>query len=237
VARETGRFARAIALFDESLTLAQTRADTRNVAIALNYLGAVARDQDDRSRATRLFSQSVTLLRSTGDTKSLASALVNLGDSLREDTRAEALLAEGLALFRALGDPWGTAHALQRLAERWQEHDGDTRILQTYLESLTLYRILTNMIGTIECLEGIAEICAGVQPVEHAILLVAVAAAVRAERGMPVPPGRRVRYERLLVRLRTRCDENAFAAAWEWGQAMPLDRVVADLLEGHRLRS
>jgi predicted ATPase len=233
VARETGRFARTIALFDESLTLAQTRGDTRNLAIALNYLGAVARDQDDPSRATRLFSQSVTLLRSAGDTKSLAAALINLGESLRDETRGEALLDEGLALFRGLGDPWGTAHALQRLAERWQERGGDTHTLQCYLESLTLYRTLTNMIGTIECLEGIAEIYSGAQPVEYAIRVVAVAAAVRAERGMPVPPGRRTRYDRLLARLRTRCDASAFAAAWEWGQATPLDRVVADLLASH----
>jgi hypothetical protein len=54
---------------------------------------------------------------------------------------------------------------------------------------------------------------------------------VREQRGIPLPPRERAELERELTRVQAVLSEKDFAAAWAEGQAMPLDRVIAEALE------
>jgi hypothetical protein len=48
--------------------------------------------------------------------------------------------------------------------------------------------------------------------------------------GAPLLPSERALYERTVVAARSALGEDAFAAAWEHGQALPLEQAIAEAL-------
>jgi len=104
-AREQGDYAEAMALFSESLTLAEQHGDQSVVADALYGLGIVVYVQRDYARSRSLIEQSLALRRALGDLRGTAHSLNILGllawraDQNRERARtfyeaAQNLLAE-----------------------------------------------------------------------------------------------------------------------------------------------
>ena len=67
------------------------------------------------------------------------------------------------------------------------------------------------------------------QPARAARLLGATAAR-REAMGAPLPPIERPAVEKAIERARTALGEDAFAAAWAGGQALPLERAVSEAL-------
>jgi non-specific serine/threonine protein kinase len=118
LARVLRDYARANALFEESLALRRAAGDAAGVANSLNNLGIVAQWQDDLDRAELLLAEALSIAREAKADAEVASALNNLGVVARfrgDHDSAEGLFEESLALYRALGDKRYVAGALNNL--------------------------------------------------------------------------------------------------------------------------
>ncbi|MFQ5795916.1 MAG: tetratricopeptide repeat protein [Candidatus Bipolaricaulia bacterium] len=104
-------------------------------------------------------------------------------------------------------------------------HQGDyERAVRFFKDSLTLSQELGNKRRIARGLEGLAAVaCANRQP-EQAARLFGAAEALREAIGIPLPPSECADYDRDVAAVRAGLDEDAFAAAWAEGRAMPWSR-------------
>jgi len=112
VAREQGRYARAVELHAESLAVAEAAGDRWAVASAHSYLAFVSWLQRDFARASREARTALAMFRELGDVEGAAWSLISLGTVARysgEAERAAALLAESRALSEGIGFREGIA--------------------------------------------------------------------------------------------------------------------------------
>ncbi|HZS92103.1 MAG TPA: tetratricopeptide repeat protein [Chloroflexota bacterium] len=110
---------RGRARLEEALARWRELGDDWGVAQVLNFLGDLARSQDDVAGATARYEESLASLRRQGLTGTVPSLLHNLGYmALRQgdSRRALRLFRESLALFRDQGDQRGIADCLDGLA-------------------------------------------------------------------------------------------------------------------------
>lgn len=112
-------YAHAESLLDRALVLAQGQADARLAAMALQYLGSLARERGRCQAAIALHTEAAAAFRALGDRQSVArsSNLVGLASWLdgRLD-EAAAAAREALAYFDARGDCEGSTWARLNLA-------------------------------------------------------------------------------------------------------------------------
>jgi predicted ATPase/Tfp pilus assembly protein PilF len=138
-------YARAIALYEESLTLRRALGDKRGIAIVLNNLGLLARDRNDYAIARARLEEALAVLRDIGDQRSVAGILNNLGmleHSQEQFARARALYEESLELRRQMGDKRGIIQSLNNLGLE-ALHQGDAARAQVFFEeNLVLSRKL-----------------------------------------------------------------------------------------------
>ncbi len=146
-----GEYARAAALFEQSIGLHRQGDDRQAVARALTDLGGVVRDWGDRARSVALLEESLGLYRSLGDRDGIAHALVNLGYAVYlagDLRRAEPLLAESVELCRALEDEAGLVYSLRMLGLLLAERGLTARATVVVEESLMLSRTIGDHGGT-----------------------------------------------------------------------------------------
>ena len=82
------------------------------------------------------------------------------------------------------------------------------------------------------CLEGLARVAVAQGKMERAARLCGVAAAVREDKGWPPPPAKRAEIDRTVAAAHGALGEEAFAAAWARGHALPLEEAIKDKLLG-----
>jgi non-specific serine/threonine protein kinase len=102
-------------------------------------------------------------------------------------------------------------------------------------ESLTRRRDLGERPGIAECLDGLAAVAAQgdrQQDARRAARLLGAADALRAEIGAPLAPGEQPRRAAVARSASARLGRKPFAAAWETGKALGLDRAIAEALAG-----
>jgi hypothetical protein len=81
--------------------------------------------------------------------------------------------------------------------------------------------------GMAENLEGLAAVAAAQAQPERAARLFGAAEALRTAVGAPRPHAERAEHERHFAAARAALGEEAFAAAWGAGRAMPLEAAVS----------
>jgi non-specific serine/threonine protein kinase len=122
-----GDYRAAQSFFAESLALQRQLEDERGVAFALNNLGRTQHELGE-GEATANLTEAVTLFRKLGEKQLYAFTLSNLAHvalTHGETDRALGLLSEeSIPKLREIGDRWGTAHALEILADAYG-HKGD----------------------------------------------------------------------------------------------------------------
>jgi len=233
VACDQGGYKQAIVLFEESLALRRDSADAWGTANALNALGIIALDQGDYERAEALLSDSLALKRACGDTQGIATALTNLGGvalDVGDDPRAVVLLEESVALKQELGDPWSLAISVMNLAHVARKQRAWEQAITLYRRSLALYWGVGHKVGVAMALEYLAGCsCMRGQP-RRAGRLLGAAATLRTAIGVPILLPDRADHERALAVTRGALGNDAFAAAWTGGQALALERVMAEAL-------
>jgi non-specific serine/threonine protein kinase len=231
-----GDGARAMALFEECLSLPPDQTDQRNIAGALGGLGLVLFDRGDHAGSTVRLEASLALYRQLGDHLGIARALGMLGlIALLQSSLgpARALLEESLALHRGLGKEPAVANALVNLA--WVAYfEGDygrARLLVE--ESLALFRDLGGRAGCAECLLLMAGLALAQGHAERAARLGAAAEALRTAVGASLlsSPAVSAQMRRGLNACRSALGEEAFAVAWAAGLALTLEQAIAYALD------
>jgi ATP/maltotriose-dependent transcriptional regulator MalT len=107
VAQFQGRYARATALYEESLALRRARGDERGAAASLMQLGHIALTLEQLPRARALLTEARALLPPRGSwTGALVCTLLgHVALAAGAAERAEALCGESARLFAAIGNP------------------------------------------------------------------------------------------------------------------------------------
>jgi len=234
LARLQGDYGAAQALYEESLTIFRELEDEQGIAYSLRGLGWAAHDQGDCAAARALYEESLALFREPGDKQGIADVLWRLGSVARDQRdygAARALLEESLALFGELGDKQGIAVSLGGLGDlaRDQGDYGTARTL--FEESLALFREIGLKLHIEEDLERLAAVAVAQAQSERAARLFGAAERLREAMGAALPPVHRAEHDRCVAAARAALAEEAFAAAWAEGMAMPLEEAVHCALE------
>jgi tetratricopeptide (TPR) repeat protein len=119
-------YPRAVALYEEALTILRSLGERQLIASALNNLAEIADKLGDHARALALYDESLALFRALGRLAGVATVLGNMGEIACDqgDTRrATELLHESLRLAWQTRRPRTIAYVLEGLAEvAWAEH-------------------------------------------------------------------------------------------------------------------
>ena len=145
--------------------------------------------------------------------------------------RANVHYAEGLALRQELGDRRGSATGLSNLAAAAQGQNDYTRAETLYRQSLVLHQSVKYMMGIVVCLAGLAGVAASQGHRERAVRLAGAADRVLQAAGIHLDQFGQGYYDRSIAAARALLSDDAFAAAYAAGQAMPLDEAIAEALD------
>jgi tetratricopeptide (TPR) repeat protein len=144
--------------------------------------------------------------------------------------RATTLLEESLALYRSVKNVWGIVGTLAALGSVACEAGEYARASGLYEESLELGRRVGLKHTILPCLEGLARVAVAQVRMERAARLCGTAAALREDVGWPLPPAKRAERDRTVAAVRRSLGEEAFAAVWARGHALPLEEAIKDTL-------
>jgi predicted ATPase/transcriptional regulator with XRE-family HTH domain len=225
-----GNFDAATGHYEQGLAVMRALAHSWGISYMLNFLGLTAQLAGDSARATALLEESLALSRHLHDIRGMAFTLLNLGRAAHEqgdDARAAALLEESLELSAELGNKEYVATCLSYLALLARLRAEYRHAVLLYRESLHLLLELGHRESLAVGLEGLAGAVQGEGHPEHAVRLLAAAAALRDAIGAPLPPAQRPYYEQTLAEVRAQLAPLAYAAAWAEGSTLSLSGVVA----------
>jgi predicted ATPase/DNA-binding CsgD family transcriptional regulator len=110
-----GKYGVAHAMLEEALVLAREAGDTYRVAIALDYVGDLARCEEKYAKAQTSYEDSIALLKEIGATRDLAALLHNLGHTylhLGNIERAHSLFLESMAAHQSQQNVPGVVECL-----------------------------------------------------------------------------------------------------------------------------
>ena len=219
----------ARSLFVESLEILKQLDDQEATAWSLYNLSQVSLYLQDLHAARSFAEEALELNRSVGDERGVAWSLSNRADVARAQDDWQAARSDyedGLGIFRRLGDDRGIASVLADLAElaRLQGREREARDLLR--ESLESCQALEDRTGIARVFERLAVLLAGEDP-GRAIRLASAAARLREELGTPLPPASREGLRTALESARESLGKSAAAHAWEEGERLSTETIVA----------
>jgi predicted ATPase/DNA-binding CsgD family transcriptional regulator len=228
-----GEYPPARTLLDEGLAIARRRGDLRQTALLLHNLGDVDHEQGVDAPATPLFEEALAMFRQAGDGWGIAHSLNTLGDvawARGDHAAARTGYAEALAAGRAIGNPQEVAWSLLGLGHA-DIRRGDTGAARAALaESLVVRRQVGNRQEIAESLEGLAMLAIAGGHAERAARLFGAAGALRQVGGSPAAHARRATLAEAVAAARGVLGEEAFAAAYRAGAALPPDQAMIEAL-------
>jgi len=231
VAREQGRYARAMELHAESLSIAEETGDRWAVASAHGYLGFACWLQARFERAAEECTVALRMFRELDDVEGIAWSLLSLGTigRLREDgEQAAVLLQESRSLAERIGFREGMAWSLEQLGLLAADR-GDPSAAALLRTSLEIHHDLRDRWRTCSVLEDLAAIALADGNAEQAARLLAAAEAMRATIGTVIAPCERAQHEATMTGARAALGDESFVAAWRQGRQAPIDDLQADL--------
>ncbi|HEX6818167.1 MAG TPA: tetratricopeptide repeat protein [Ktedonobacterales bacterium] len=220
---------RAATLLHESVTQLRALGDRWGTAIGLSILGEVACACGAIEAATSFCEESLLLLHDLDDPFDTAIALMTLGHvayAQKDYLRARAFYEEALVLRRDVGDKPGIGEALLHVAHTARSLGDHARALTLYRQSLALHQRLGIKRHVAPCLEGLAEITGAQQRMERAVRLLSLAAKVRDDIGIPLPPAERPVVDEIIALARAALGGRQFVNAWLEGEALSLAQAV-----------
>jgi predicted ATPase/class 3 adenylate cyclase len=230
-AEQRGDFAGARRFFEESLACHRKLGEKRNVAVSLLSLGNVALSERATAESRDYYAQSLATFREVGDRQGVATALGNLANVAIEESdyaTADALFRESLPIYRELNDDQGIANLLGNLGELSSRQGDFVTARARYRESLAHHLKLGARWGIATSLEVVASAESSLG--EHVLAARLWGGATRLREAMSASLTKRQvdEHERNVASARLGLgDDGAFDAAWQQGNAMPLDRLVA----------
>jgi predicted ATPase/DNA-binding SARP family transcriptional activator len=231
VAREQGRYPRAVELHAESLAIAEAAGDRWVAASAHGYLAFALWLQRDFGRAAVEASTALADFRELGDVEGTAWSLISLGTVARyqgDVERATALLTESLSLSEGIGFREGIAWAVEQLG-LLAALDGDPAAISLLRRSLELHSELRDQWRMSSVLEDLAAIAQAQGNARQAARLLGAAEAVREAIGTVIAPCERLQHNQAATAVRTALGDEGFDAALGEGRLASVDELIADL--------
>jgi len=231
VAREQGRYARAVELHAESLAIAEAAEDRWAVASAHGYLAFASWLQRDFGRAAEEAGTALAKFRELGDVEGAAWSLISLGTVARyqgDVERASMLLTESLALSEGIGFREGIAWSVEQLG-LLATVDGDPAAISLLRRSLELHTELRDQWRMSSVLEDLAAIAIAQGNAGRAARLLGAAEAIREAIGTVIAPCERLQHNQTTKAVRTALGDEAFDSALRQGQLASMDELTADL--------
>ena len=236
LAGQQGDFASARELFEESLAIRRELGDRLNAASLLNNLANIARAQGDPELARSLQEQCLAVRQEMNDPWGLAIAHNNLGNLAidRGDyAPAHAHFDAALAIMRTVGDRWLMGNFLNNQGNAARAQGDYPRARGLYAESLRIYRDFGDRWALAYLLEDTGGLAACEGRAEHGLRLAGQASLLREAIGAPLSAFEHSKLERLLAPARQALPDGG-AAAWQEGQALPLEQSIEDALAALR---
>ncbi len=231
VAREQGRYARAMELHGESLSIAETAGDQWAVASAHGYLGFASWLQLDFERATQECTAALSMFRELDDVEGIAWSLLSLGTVARHQGdrgQAATLLQESRSLAERIGFREGIAWCLEQLGLLAADR-GDPAAAALLRNSLEIHHDLRDRWRACSVLEDLAAIALAHGSAEQATRLLAAAEAMRVTIGTVIAPCETAQHATTMTGARAALGDEAFAAAWQQGLRAQIDDLQADV--------
>ena len=231
VAREQGRYARAVELHAESLAVAEAAGDRWAVASAHGYLAFASWLQRDFDRATEEATTGLAMFRDLGDIEGAVWSLINLGTVARyrgHAERASVLLTESLVLSEGIGFREGIAWSVEQLG-LIAAVDGDPATVSLLRRSLELHSELRDRWRMSSVLEDLAAIALSQGTARQAARLLGAAEAIRDAIGTVIAPCERLQHNQTTQAVRTALGDEAFDTALRQGQLATMEELTADL--------
>jgi predicted ATPase/class 3 adenylate cyclase len=232
ITTEQGQYERARLLLEESLILMSDQANVGFVRCLQARLLFVS--QQDPVGAETLAEQSLALLREVSDSVLRALPLGLLGQMhllQGEQALAREQLEESILLLQEAGVRTDTAESLMGLARLAMAQGNSALGLHRYQECLTMLHELDYQAFFPVCMEGLGTVIAAQGDPGKAARLWGTAAALREDMDAPRHPVDRAEYEQAVAAARSRLGEEAFAAEWAQGRAMPLEQTINEVLK------
>jgi predicted ATPase/DNA-binding SARP family transcriptional activator len=231
VAREQGRYARALELHADSLATAAAAGDRWAIARAHNHLGFVRWLQGDFDAAAGYCTVALTLARELPDVEEIAWALISLGTIARyqgDPSRAATLLAESRALAERVGFREGIAWSLEQLGLLALDR-GEADAAQLLHASLVIHHQLRDRWRICSLLDDMAAVAVARGQPALAASLLGTAEALREEIGTVVAPCERALHDQTVASTRSALRAPDFDVAWQQGRLAD-DEAVRDRL-------
>jgi non-specific serine/threonine protein kinase len=229
-----GDGARAAALAEESLAVAEELGDV-GIHTPLSTLAIVAMFRGDYDRARHLMEAALAAVQAHAETVPNAAALATsmLGDlaniAFRQgDSEARRLAEECLTRQRALGDAWGASESLFLLALLAYDQGETAEAAAFCRESLALAWAERNLQRVAFPLDRLAILAGEAGQDEAAARLFGAAERLHEALGLARDAAVGAGRARALATARARSGEEAFAAAWAAGRALPVEGAVAE---------
>jgi tetratricopeptide (TPR) repeat protein len=185
--------------------------------------------QGEYGQAAALYEEALALFRALGDTQSIAVALENLGMlafQQGEYRRAAALIEESLGIARELGDQHSIVVSLIDLGTVAERHGDHGRAIALLQEGLLLGREIGARENIAKILDTLGWVAAARGAAGWAVQLAAAAEGLREALCVPLAWEDRADHDGAVQAMREALGEEAFAAAWADGRAMPLDQAI-----------
>jgi non-specific serine/threonine protein kinase len=204
--------------------------DQRGLGWCLHFLGHVARARSELPQAEDLLEKSIAAFRGVDDEISVILPLAALGFTvclLGDPSRATELCEEAVRLARQTGASGRLGIALIYQGQVASLLGRPVPAADAFLEGLRVARDWDSAWGMAECLEGLAVVAAGTGQPARAARLLGAAGRLRQTIGAPVHPVDRADHERAVQASRSALGPTEYAAAWESGQQLGVDEVIA----------
>ena len=228
MARERGRYARADALYRQSLELAESAGNSLQVAQARGYLGFLAWLQADWETAVTQTQQALQSFRKLGDGEGVVWSLLSLGTVAHyrdEHAAAAELLEQAYQLAQQLRYREGVAWSVHELGLLALSR-GDAQAEPLLLDALSRHRALGDRWRTASVLEDLAACVQAHGDHHRTVALLGAAAQIRTVIGTELAPCERSNHSRVEAAARRHLPEEDFAASWLHGQGVTLDELI-----------
>jgi non-specific serine/threonine protein kinase len=224
-----GDFARSTAYVYRAMPLARSIDFTFGLTTGLVGLASMAYLRGAHDEAWGLLDEAEALSRSAGDDRSLYHTLYWQGEVARaagQYVRAVRLLEECLNLTRPHGNPWLVGTTLFSLGHVALMQGDPMRATRLFVESLELRRPNGDLMGTAQCVEGLAWVATAAGRFEAAAQVFGAAESLRERIGASVEVGWTSDHQRFLEQTSRALDAATFAERWSAGRALGADEAV-----------
>ena len=230
IARERAEGARALALFEEALTLARMTGDPSRIMSSVKDLTWQVFASGDNARAKALLEELRSLLDERDDPNIRRMMLAIRADVARSEgelDKARQLFIEANELARRMGSRRYLAHGLQAVAEL-VELEGDHRGASVLArDALVMFRELGGRYCLAESIGDAARLLAIRREDATAATLFSAAEELRHSVGMLLTARVQQELDERVAAVRARLGEPRFTTAWTGGRALGAEAALA----------